>query len=57
MISRRPLLVSLAGVIAFAVSQAAAVSALPKGLDTDNDATLDLAEAKKAAATLFDRTS
>ncbi|MGO9391635.1 EF-hand domain-containing protein [Rhodoblastus sp.] len=55
MISRRPLLISFAGLIAFAASPAAARSGLPKGLDTDNDATIDLAEAKKAAGVLFDK--
>jgi hypothetical protein len=36
-------------------SPASAGSGLPEGLDTDADGTVDLAEAKKAAETLFDK--
>jgi EF hand len=55
MSTRRSLLISLAGLVAIAVSPALARSGLPKGLDTDADGTLDLAEAKQAAGELFDK--
>ena len=53
MSTRRFLLISFAA-LAIAVSPAFAGSAM-KGLDTDADETLDLAEAKKAAGDLFDK--
>ncbi len=55
MSTRRSLLISIAGLAAVAASPALARSGLPKGLDTDADETLDLAEAKKAAGALFDK--
>jgi Ca2+-binding EF-hand superfamily protein len=54
MISRRPLLASLAVLAVFAATPSFAAG-LPKGLDTDNDATIDLPEARKAAGALFDK--
>jgi Ca2+-binding EF-hand superfamily protein len=53
--SRRTLLVSIAGAFALGSSPGIADSALPPGLDTDADGTVDLAEAKKAAEALFDK--
>ncbi len=55
MLSRRPLLIALAGLLAFAAAPAFARSRLPKGLDADHDGSVDLAEAKQAASALFDR--
>jgi EF hand len=57
MTSRRK---ALLGLSALAIFPAAPVWAQPKsqtlgGLDSDNDGTVDLAEAKKAASALFDR--
>jgi EF hand len=54
-LSRRAILISLAGLPALGGSPASAGSGLPEGLDTDADGTVDLAEAKKAAETLFDK--
>jgi hypothetical protein len=54
-LSRRAILISLAGLHAFGGSPAFAGSGVPEGLDTDADGTVDLAEAKKAAETLFDK--
>jgi Ca2+-binding EF-hand superfamily protein len=54
-LSRRKLLVSLFGLLAFGGSPVIADSGLLKGLDTDADGTVDLAEAKKAAEALFDK--
>jgi hypothetical protein len=54
-LSRRATLMSLAGLLAFSGSPVSADSGLPKGLDTDADGTVDLAEAKKAAGALFDK--
>ena len=54
-ISRRTLLASIAGAAALGASPASAGSALPSGLDTDGDHTVDLAEAKRAAEALFDK--
>ncbi len=54
MLSRRPLLIAIAGLMAFVASPAAAAS-LPRSLDPDSDGTMDLAEAKKAAIDLFDK--
>ena len=54
-LSRRTMLVSFAGLLALGGSPVTAASGLPAGLDTDADGTVDLAEAKKAAATLFDK--
>ena len=53
--SRRTLLVSIAGAFALGSSPGFADPPLPSGLDTDADGTVDLAEAKKAAETLFDK--
>jgi Ca2+-binding EF-hand superfamily protein len=59
MISRRTIVLSLAaGTLLAAVSPVLASSSRSRAirmLDTDNDGTVDLAEAKKAAAALFDR--
>lgn len=59
MISRRSLVLSLAaGGLLAAVAPALAKSgrmSLIRMLDTDNDGTVDLAEAKKVASALFDR--
>jgi EF-hand domain/EF hand len=55
MLSRRTMLASLAGLLAMSGSPVSAASGLPEGLDTDADGTVDLAEAKKAAETLFDK--
>ncbi|MEJ0073846.1 MAG: calcium-binding protein [Alphaproteobacteria bacterium] len=54
MISRRTVSISLATLAAFRVVPAWAA---PKSVmfDTDNDGTVDLAEAKKAASALFDQ--
>jgi Ca2+-binding EF-hand superfamily protein len=54
MISRRTVSISLAALSALGVLPAWAA---PKSVmfDTDNDGTVDLAEAKKAATALFDR--
>jgi hypothetical protein len=54
-LSRRTMLISLAGLIALSGSLATASSGLPPGLDTDADGSVDLAEAKKAAGALFDK--
>jgi EF hand len=54
-LSRRTMFVSLAGLLALSGSPVIAGSGLPPGLDTDADGTVDLAEAKKAAETLFDK--
>jgi hypothetical protein len=54
-LSRRTMLVSLAGLLALSGSPVIAGSGLPKGLDADADGTVDLAEARKAAETLFDK--
>jgi Ca2+-binding EF-hand superfamily protein len=51
MISRRTVILALAGLTALGTLPAWARVAF----DTDNDGTVDLAEAKKAAAALFDR--
>jgi hypothetical protein len=48
-LSRRTLLASIAGAFALGASPGLADSALPSGLDTDADGTVDLPEAKKAA--------
>jgi Ca2+-binding EF-hand superfamily protein len=54
MISRRTISIGLATLAAFAALPAWAA---PKSVmfDTDNDGTVDLAEAKKAASALFDK--
>jgi Ca2+-binding EF-hand superfamily protein len=58
MISRRKAVVvtitSLIGAVASAFAQARGLSPVAR-FDTDHDGTVDLAEAKKAAATVFDR--
>ena len=54
-LSRRTMLVSLAALLALSGSPVTAGSGLPAGLDADADGTVDLAEAKKAAETLFDQ--
>jgi hypothetical protein len=54
-LSRRTMLVSLAGLLAFGGSPVTAGSGLPSGLDTDADGSVDLAEAKRAAEALFDK--
>jgi Ca2+-binding EF-hand superfamily protein len=59
MISRRTYVVSLAGMALFAAGLPAWAKS-PRGklirlFDTDNDGTVDLAEAKKAASALFDK--
>jgi Ca2+-binding EF-hand superfamily protein len=59
MISRRTLVFSLAAGTLFAAMVPAwaksGSSSLIRMLDTDNDGTVDLAEAKKAASALFDK--
>jgi hypothetical protein len=58
MISRRMMVLGAmaAGGLAFGILPALAKSSGPMAsLDTDNDGTLDLAEAKKAAGALFDK--
>lgn len=58
MISRRKAMILTLGATLFAASEtfAAGKKADPiKLLDTDNDGTIDLAEAKKAASALFDK--
>jgi Ca2+-binding EF-hand superfamily protein len=58
MISRRALVFSLAAGTLFAAmlpAWAKSGSSLIRMLDTDNDGTVDLAEAKKAASALFDK--
>ena len=59
MLSRRSVLQMLTGTALFVVSLPAFARSSRfnplKGLDTDNDGTVDLAEAKKAASDLFDR--
>src|SRR5258707_670202 len=57
MISRRKAMILGLGAAALTATQAwAAPKAGPiKTLDTDNDGTIDLAEAKKAASALFDK--
>jgi Ca2+-binding EF-hand superfamily protein len=57
MISRRTMVFSLtAGMLLAAILPVAAKSrGLIRMLDTDNDGTVDLAEAKKAASALFDK--
>src|SRR6516225_1356878 len=57
MISRRRILMTAASLIAGSVPAfAKSIGSNPvKALDTDNDGTVDLAEAKKAASNLFDR--
>jgi hypothetical protein len=59
MISRRTFVVSLAGAAVLAAGLPARAksprSNLIQLLDTDNDGTVDLAEAKKAASALFDK--
>ena len=54
---RRAILAAMTGLAGIGVTQAAsAKTASPVALfDTDNDATVDLAEAKKAASGLFDK--
>jgi EF hand len=54
-LSRRTMVASLVGLLALSGSPVTAGSGLPKGLDTDADGSVDLAEAKKAAETLFDK--
>jgi hypothetical protein len=54
-LSRRTLLASITGAFALGSSPGIADSALPSGLDTDADGTVDLPEAKKAAEALFDK--
>ena len=54
-LSRRTMLISLAGLLAFSGSPVIAGSGLPPELDTDADGTVDLAEAQKAAQALFDK--
>jgi hypothetical protein len=56
MISRRTVVLTLAiGTVAAMVLPAWAASNPIRMLDTDNDGTVDLAEAKKAASALFDK--
>ena len=56
MISRRTVVLTLAiGTVAGMILPAWAASGPIRLLDTDNDGTVDLAEAKKAAAALFDK--
>ena len=55
MSTRRCLLIALAGMGTLAIAPAFARSGLPAGLDADADGTLDLAEAKAAAESLFDK--
>jgi hypothetical protein len=53
--SRRTVTFGLAVLAAFSAVSAWAKSGTVAMLDTDNDGTVDLAEAKKAAAAVFDR--
>jgi hypothetical protein len=55
--TRRKAILCLSAIGLFAAGPVLAQSRarLPAGLDTDNDGTVDLAEAKKAASALFDR--
>src|ERR1700755_163512 len=57
MISRRTCIVSLAAgaLLVASLPALAKSSSLVRMLDTDNDGTVDLAEAKAAASKLFDR--
>lgn len=61
MISRHTMMVAFAASAFFAGTMALPVTAKPRPsgpvqmLDTDNDGTVDLAEAKKAASALFDK--
>jgi Ca2+-binding EF-hand superfamily protein len=56
MISRRTLVTGLAfGAVLIALPAWAKSKSVLAMLDTDNDGTVDLAEAKKAAAALFDK--
>src|SRR3954451_7561982 len=56
MISRRTILLRLAiGTVAAMILPAWAASGPIRLLDADNDGTVDLAEAKKAASVLFDK--
>ena len=57
MISRRKAMILTLGAALFAASEtfAAGKTDPMKLLDTDNDGTIDLAEAKKAASALFDK--
>jgi Ca2+-binding EF-hand superfamily protein len=56
MISRRTVVLTLAiGTVAAMILPAWAASNPIRLLDTDNDGTVDLAEAKKAASALFDK--
>jgi Ca2+-binding EF-hand superfamily protein len=56
MISRRTMVFSLTiGTLLAATLPVSAKSRLIRMLDTDNDGTVDLAEAKKAASALFDK--
>jgi Ca2+-binding EF-hand superfamily protein len=56
MISRRTFVLTLAiGTVAGMILPAWATSGPIRLLDTDNDGTIDLAEAKKAASALFDK--
>ena len=55
MVSRRTVTFGLASLMSFAALPAWAKSGAVGMLDTDNDGTVDLAEAKKAAAAVFDR--
>ena len=56
MISRRTVVLTLAiGTVAGMILPAWAASGPIRLLDTDNDGTVDLAEAKKAASALFDK--
>lgn len=56
MISRRKtIMVAITGLIAAATSARAKRPSPVARLDTDNDGTVDLAEAKKAAGALFDK--
>jgi Ca2+-binding EF-hand superfamily protein len=53
--SRRTMLGSFAGLLTLGASPTLAGSDPLAGLDTDGDATVDLAEAKKAGGELFDK--
>jgi Ca2+-binding EF-hand superfamily protein len=55
MISRRKTFVLAATALITAVAPAAAASSLVSRFDTDRDGSVDLAEAKKAAADVFDK--
>ncbi len=55
MLARRTLLKSLSSFAAIVIMPAQARPVLPKGLDKDNDQTIDLDEAKAAASALFDK--